>query len=192
MKYACYLRVSTKEQSIEMQRLDIHKYLEQNNISLSDVVFYEDQLSGKHDNRKALQQMLADVRSGSIRTVIIWKLDRLFRSLKHLINIIQEFEDMGVVLISIKDHIDLSTPSGRLLVHMIGAFAEFERAIIIERVQAGMRNAQANGTKSGKPIGRAPKLFNINDALKLRNSGSSIREIASKMKVSKSVIGRAL
>jgi DNA invertase Pin-like site-specific DNA recombinase len=83
--------------------------------------------------------------------VLVWKLDRFGRSLKHLVNALAEFEALGITFASLKDNLDLSTPSGRLMFQIIGAMAEFEKSLIQERVRAGLRNARAKGRKLGRP-----------------------------------------
>ena len=82
---------------------------------------------------------------------LTWKLDRFGRSLRHLVNALAELEALGIAFISLRDNLDLSTPSGRLMFQIIGAMAEFERSLIVERVRAGMRNAKAKGKRVGRP-----------------------------------------
>ena len=88
---------------------------------------------------------------GKFDCVLVWKLDRFARSLKHLVNALAEFEALGIAFVSLRDNLDLSTPSGRLMFQIIGAMAEFERSLIVERVKAGLRNAKSKGRQLGRP-----------------------------------------
>src|SRR5258707_3228394 len=94
---------------------------------------------------------MADAGQRKFDAVLVWKLDRFGRSLRHLVNALAELEALGLSFISLRDNLDLSTPSGRLMFQIIGAMAEFERALIQERVRAGLRNAKAKGRKLGRP-----------------------------------------
>ena len=94
---------------------------------------------------------MADARQRKLDVVLVWKLDRFGRSLKHLVNALAEFEALGITFASLKDNLDLSTPAGRLMFQTIGAMAEFERSLIQERVRAGLRNARVKGRKLGRP-----------------------------------------
>ena len=107
-------------------------------------------VSGATSSRPALNRLTADAKRRQFDGVIVWKLDRFGRSLKHLVNAIADFEALGVAFVSLRDNLDLSTPSGRLMFQIIGAMAEFERSLIQERVKAGLRNAKAKGkSRSG-------------------------------------------
>ncbi len=99
---------------------------------------------------------MTDASRRKFDAVLVWKLDRFGRSFRHPVNAIAELEALGVAFISFRDNLDLSTPSGRLMFQIIGAMAEFERALIQERVKAGLRNAKAKGKK----LGRGPTLIN--------------------------------
>jgi DNA invertase Pin-like site-specific DNA recombinase len=108
-------------------------------------------VSGSKDSRPELNRLMADAKQRRFDAVCVWKLDRFGRSLRHLVNALAELEALGVSFISLKDNLDLSTPSGRLMFQIIGAMAEFERALIQERVKAGLRNARAKGKRLGRP-----------------------------------------
>src|ERR1700756_3331818 len=94
---------------------------------------------------------MADASRRRFDAILVWKIDRFGRSLKHLVNALADLAALGVAFISLRDNLDLSTPSGRLMFQIIGAMAEFERALIQERVKAGMRNARAKGRRIGRP-----------------------------------------
>ncbi len=94
---------------------------------------------------------MADAHQRKIDYVLVWKLDRFGRSLRHLVNALAELEALGVAFVSLRDNLDLATPSGRLMFQIIGAMAEFERSLIQERVRAGLRAARARGQQLGRP-----------------------------------------
>ena len=108
-------------------------------------------VSGAKDSRPELNRLMADAKRRKFDAVLVWKLDRFGRSLRHLVNAIAEFESLGIAFVSLSDNLDLSTPSGRLMFNIIGAMAEFERELIRERVRTGMKNAKAKGARIGRP-----------------------------------------
>lgn len=172
-----YVRVSTQDQSTELQRREILDFLAAKNWSYEAI--YEDKATGTTADRAMLKAMLDDAASGKINTIVCWKLDRLFRSLKGLILTLHELNDLGIDFISIKDNLDFSTSSGRLMGHIIGAFAEFEVSIIRERVRSGLANAKAKG----KILGR-PKRRNDTQIHALKMQGYSVRRIARELGLS--------
>jgi len=184
-KVAVYLRVSTQEQSTGSQLMEITEYLSARN--WTHVKVYEDKASGTTASRPMLKQLLADARERKFDVVVCFKLDRFFRSLKDLVVTLQELTEIGVAFISLKDHIDLSTSSGRLMMHLLGAFAEFEASLIRERVRAGLKNARAKGKKLGRPRTVDPERV-----LQLRNRGMSLREIALALNTTKSSVSKTL
>ena len=184
-RIAVYLRVSTQDQSTELQRREIEAYLKAR--GWHQVTIYEDKLSGTHGNRIQFKCLMSDVRQRHIDLVICWKLDRLFRSLKDLISTLQEFSDLGVEFISLKDNIDLTTSAGRLMLHILGAFGEFEAALIKERVMAGLCAAKAKGKRLGRP-----KTRDDIKIVSLRAQGVSLRQIAAKLNTSVGAVQRAL
>ena len=136
-----YARVSTDDQNLDLQHDALKKAgCEQ---------IYEDQLSGAKAERPGLQQALAYARSGD--TLVVWRLDRLSRSLKDLIDMVATLETKGIGLKSLQESIDTTVSSGKLVFHIFGALAEFERNLIRERTQAGLAAARARGRKGGRP-----------------------------------------
>ena len=116
---------------------------------------YVDQgVSGTKDRRPALDRLVADARRRQVDTVVVWRLDRLGRSLKHLVTLLDEFHAVGVGFVSLGEGIDLHTPAGRLQLHILAALAEFERSRIAERVTAGLARAKAQGKRLGCPRSR--------------------------------------
>lgn len=185
MSIAAYIRVSTHEQSTELQKRDIEAYSVKEGLALS---WYSDEgVSGTTNQRPDLTRLMEDVRSGKVTTLIVWKMDRLFRSLKDLIDTLQELDKMGCVFISLKDNIDLSTPTGRLMMHLLGAFAEFEASLIRERVRAGLANAKAKGKKLGRP-----RTIEYTAIRKARQQGLTYDQIQTTLNVSRGAICRSL
>lgn len=138
-----YARISTQEQSLNLQ-IDALKKAE-----CEDRNIYQDTVSGSKSSREGLDKMLQYLRRGDV--VVVWKLDRLARSLKHLVEIVADFEKRGVGLKSIQENIDTETASGKLFLHIFGALAEFERELIRERTLAGLKAAADRGRKGGRP-----------------------------------------
>lgn len=136
-----YARVSTDDQNLNLQRDALNQ-------SGCDHIF-EDQLSGAKAERPGLTEALKYARSGD--TLVVWRLDRLSRSLKDLIKMVAQLDVLGVGLKSLQEAIDTSSSSGKLIFHIFGALAEFERNLIRERTQAGLLAARARGRKGGRP-----------------------------------------
>jgi DNA invertase Pin-like site-specific DNA recombinase len=186
-KVIIYARVSTREQKVDMQITDLKQYAEARKLKV--VREYIDYASGAKSDRANYKKLFDDVRKRKTDVVLVWKFDRFARSTKELINALEEFNNLGVDFISYKEKIDTSTPAGRILFTMISAFAEFERAIIRERVIAGMEKAKAKGTRIGRPK-IAP--FTIEKVLEMRGRGISYKEIIKKLKISKSAYYKIL
>jgi DNA invertase Pin-like site-specific DNA recombinase len=150
---------------------------------------FVDKASGKLESRPALDDLLDQARPGD--TVVVWRLDRLGRSLKHLIETVQDLEQRGVAFVSLSESIDTSTPGGRLIFHVFGALAEFERDLIRERTQAGLAAARARGRTGGRPtVWTADKL---RTARSMRASGDyDVAGIARVLGVSRASVYRAL
>lgn len=143
-------------------------------------------VSGSKDRRPELDLLMTGARSRTFDILLVWKLDRFARSLKHLVTAIAEFEALGVQFVSLRDNLDLTTPSGRLMFHVIGAMAEFERALIQERVRAGLRNARAKGKRWGRPTVNIPTA----KVQRLRAQGLSWSRIAAATGVAKATLLR--
>lgn len=185
---ALYARVSTSNghQDPQMQLRELREYVERRGWVIIEE--YIDTVSGAKDSRPAFNRLMADAHRGRFDAVLVWKLDRFGRSLRHLVNALAELEALGVAFISLRDNLDLSTPSGRLMFQIIGAMAEFERALIQERVKAGLRNARAKG----KRLGRPRVAVNVKELSILREQGLSWAQITNETGVSKGTARRAL
>ena len=145
-------------------------------------------VSGSKESRPALNQLISDARRCRFDAVLVWKIDRFGRSLKHLVNSLADLSAWGIAFVSLRDNLDLSTPSGRLMFQIIGAMAEFERALIQERVKAGLRNAKAKGKRIGRPKLRVDSA----EILRLRAEGFSWRAISDRLEVGLGTVYRAV
>jgi len=176
-----YARVSTTQQDEALQRDAL-------GAAGVDRV-YVDHASGATDSRPALDEMLGQLRPGD--TVVIWRLDRLGRSLRHLIDLVADLEQRGVGLRSLTESIDTSTPGGKLIFHVFGALAEFERDLIRERTQAGLAAARARGRVGGRPTVWTPE--KLRRPRRCMKSGEhDVAAIARVLGVSRASVYRAL
>jgi len=176
---ALYARVSTLNgQDPEMQLRELREYAGPCGWAIA-CEYIDQGVSGSKDSRPALNRLMTDVSQRRADAVLVWKLDRFGRSLKHLVNAIADLEALGVAFVSLRDNLDLSTPSGRLMFQIIGAMAEFERALFQERVRAGLRNARAKGKRLGRPCVVVDRLR----IAALRTSGASWRAISRELGV---------
>jgi DNA invertase Pin-like site-specific DNA recombinase len=153
-RVAIYARVSTSNhgQDAGLQTRDLRQFAEARGWKLEDE-YVDSGVSGAKDSRPELNRLMADAKRRRFDTVLVWKLDRFGRSLRHLVNALAEFESLGIAFVSLSDNLDLSTASGRLMFNIIGAMAEFERALIQERVKAGIRNAPLKESDSVAHLG---------------------------------------
>jgi DNA invertase Pin-like site-specific DNA recombinase len=184
---AIYIRVSTEQQNLDLQKNELFQYCEIR--KWTDVKVYSDfGISGsRSDNRPEFKRMMKDAKARRFDTVIVWKLDRFGRSLIDLVNHLQELTDLGIEFISLRDGIDLSTSAGKLMCGLIASFAQYERDILKERTIAGLAAAR----KRGKVLGR-PKQRDDRAIAELRNKGLSIQAIAKQLQVSKGSVQAAL
>jgi DNA invertase Pin-like site-specific DNA recombinase len=146
-----YARISTHDQTLSLQKDALEK-------AGAEKIF-TDTVSGTKVERKGLTQALSHLRPGD--TLVVWRLDRLGRALRHLIDTITELHDRGVGFKSLTENIDTTTSGGKLVFHIFGALAEFEREIIRERTQAGLQSALARGKVGGRPKALTPKEVQI-------------------------------
>jgi putative DNA-invertase from lambdoid prophage Rac len=186
MRTAIYARCSTDLQDPTLQTSELTEYARPRGFAL--VGTFVDIASGSRDDRPELQKILTLAKQRKIDAVLVWKLDRLGRSLKHLVNVIDELESVGVKFISLRDNLDFTTPAGRLLFGVIASMAQFERDLIRERVTAGMANAKRKGVR----LGRKPVAFDIAELRRLRAAGLSFETISRQTGVSVGTTYRAL
>lgn len=179
-----YARVSTKEQSLDLQEDALKKE--------GCKKIYSEQISGTKSDRPKLKEMMGQLRKGDV--VMVWKLDRLGRSLRDLVNLVAKFQDVGVGFKSLQDNIDTTTPTGKLTFHLFAALAEFERDIISSRTKAGLQAARVRGRKGGRPKGLSKK---AQDKARLAESlykerERSIAEICNHLHISKPTLYKYL
>ena len=186
-RVAIYARVSTLHgQNPEMQLSELREYAGHRGWTI--VGEYVDQgVSGSKESRPELNRLTTDAHWRKFDAVLVWKIDRFGRSLKHLVNALEDLAAYGVAFVSLRDNLDLSTPSGRLMFQIIGAMAEFERSLIQERVRAGLRNARAKGKRLGRPRSDVDP----SRIAALRASGAPWRAISREMGVGVATLYRA-
>ena len=185
-RVAIYGRVSTEGQNVDLQLAELNDFIAKRGWRL--VGEYVDRgVSGSQESRPALNQLMNDARQRRLDVIAVWKLDRFARSVKHVVVALSEFEALGIAFVSLKDNLDLTTPSGRFMFQIIAAFGELERAIIAERVKAGLQNAK----RRGKRLGRPQVAVNAAHIVSLRSSGASWRQISARLGISVRTIRRA-
>jgi DNA invertase Pin-like site-specific DNA recombinase len=178
MRVGIYARVSTKDQSCELQLRDLRAYCAARQLDL--VREYVDVgQSGTKDSRPHLNELMGDARKRKVDAIICWRFDRFARSTKHLLLALEEFRALGVQFISYQENIDTGTPLGQAIFTIISAVAQLERDLICERVSAGIRNARANG----KRLGRPRQFVSLDRITEMQASGKSLRQIAVALKV---------
>jgi DNA invertase Pin-like site-specific DNA recombinase len=184
---ALYARVSTQDQSTEMQLAALREYVVRRGWEMA-AEYIDQGVSGSKERRPALDRLMADAKRRTFDAVAVFRFDRFARSVSHLARALDEFRALGIEFVSLHEAVDTSTPIGRAMFHIAGAFAELEREIIRERVRAGLRNAK----KRGKRLGRRPAMLNIQRVQDLAASGLSGRAIAKQVGVAKGTIRNVL
>jgi len=153
MRVAIYARVSSDDQTTETQLIPLREYCQR--MGFKEVMEYiDDGFSGKDTKRPNFEALLSDIRQGKISKVICYKLDRIGRSLKHLINLFEEFNNRNVSFVSLSQNIDTATPEGKMFLRMLMVLAEYERELIVSRTMAGLSRARKQGKRLGRPPGR--------------------------------------
>jgi DNA invertase Pin-like site-specific DNA recombinase len=173
---AIYVRVSTNDQDTGLQETELQEYVESRGWSCT--VYRDQGQSGAKNERPALTALMNDLRRRKADVVVVWALDRLARSLKHLLTIAEECRLLGVDLVSLRQNIDTTLPAGRLTFAVLGAVAEFEREMLRERVKAGMAQARRAGKSLGRPALRHFSSQELDKMRLLRSQGTSIRKLA--------------
>ncbi len=185
-KAALYLRVSTLDQHPETQMYDLRGLAAQRGFEI--VHEYTDRISGAKPRRPGLDQLLADARRGKFQIVLCWAFDRIARSTRHFLEVLDELNHENIEFISFRENVDTSGPLGRAMVVIIGAIAELERNLIIERVRAGMRRARLEGQQ----IGRAPLQVDRVALLRDRQNGKTLGDLATAYRISKASVCRVI
>src|SRR5262245_48691120 len=187
VRAALYARVSTTEQTTDNQLVALRAFAEARGWTVSE--FVDHGISGAKDRRPGLDALLAAVRARRLDVVACIKLDRLARSTRHLVTLAADLEALGVDLVVLDQAIDTTTPSGRLLFHVLAAIAEFERDLIRDRVVAGLRRAKAQGRHLGRP---RRYLIDGVEVRALLAEGLSLRAIGRRLNAHPMVVRRAL
>ena len=183
---ALYLRVSTVDQHPETQVHDLRQLAQQRGYQI--VHEYTDRITGTKARRPALDELLGDARRGQFDVVLVWASDRLARSVRHFLELLDEFHRLGIEFVSFREQLDTGGPLGRAVVVIIGAIAELERNLIVERVRAGMRRARLEG----RHIGRKPLVIDRAAVLSERAHGRSLTQIAQTFRISRASVSRVL
>jgi DNA invertase Pin-like site-specific DNA recombinase len=187
MRAAIYARVSTSDQSTAMQLSALQDYIERRRWNLAEE-FIDDGISRSRERRPALDRLMIGAKRRAFDALVGFRFDRFARSVFHLARALDEFRALGIESVSLHEAVDTSTPMGRAMFHIAGAFAELEREIIRERVKAGLANAKRRGRKVGRP--RAA--VNVHEVFQRASQGLSGREIAKVVCVSEATVRRIL
>jgi DNA invertase Pin-like site-specific DNA recombinase len=174
-----YARVSTIDQNLNLQLDALEK--------AGCEKIFTDTASGSLDSRKGLMDAIEFCRKGD--SLIVWKLDRLGRSLKHLIETVNLLQAKGIGFVSLQESVDTTTSGGKLVFHVFGALAEFERELILERTRAGLKAARSRGKLGGRPKKLTTKQIEMAQKL-MKDPSNSIREICATLKVSRATLYR--
>jgi DNA invertase Pin-like site-specific DNA recombinase len=181
-----YARCSTADQHLETQLLDLREMAKQRAFSI--VAEYTDTISGAKSKRPGLDQLLADARRHRFDVVFVAAFDRVARSVRHFLEVLDELNHLGIEFVSFRENIDTGGPLGRAIVVIVGAIAELERSLIVERVKAGMRRARLEG----RQIGRSPLNIDREQVVRDRCAGMSLTQVAKRHKISRASVCRLM
>src|ERR1700726_2612071 len=179
-KVAIYARVSTTNhgQDVKVQTRDLEQFAQARGWQLIDS-YLDTGISGSKDSRPELNRLMADAHQRRFDAVVVWKFDRFARSVSHLLRALENFQALGIDFVSLTEGVDTSTPTGKMVFTVLGAVAELERSLIVERVKAGLRNARAKG----KTLGRPRVAVDPRRIATLRAEGRSWRAVAKQLGV---------
>ncbi len=187
IRAALYARVSTGDQDVGLQLDELRAVAQQRGWTIQ-AEYVDEGVSGSTESRPALDQMLAAARSGKIELVACWRFDRFARSTSHLLRALEEFRVLGVSFVSLREQVDTTTPVGKVLFTLIAAIGEFEKALIVERVKAGVARAQLQGKNCGRPR----RELDLRAAEILIGQGHSVRQVAVMLTVPRGTLRRRL
>jgi len=187
MKIALYARVSTldKGQDPQMQLRELREYCQRRGWTVTGE-YVDVGVSGSKDSRPELNRLMTDAHRRNFDAVLVWRFDRFARSVSHLLRALETFKSQGIEFISYSEQMDTSTPTGKMIFTVLGAVAELERSLIIERLRAGVRNARAKGKRLGRPT------VNVARAriASMRSGGASWRVISTELGISLGTLHR--
>jgi DNA invertase Pin-like site-specific DNA recombinase len=181
-----YLRVSTFDQHPETQLYDLRGLAAQRGWEIIEE--YSDTISGAKAKRPGLDRLMADARRGKFDVVLVWAFDRIARSVRHFLEVLDELTHLNLEFVSFRENVDTGGPLGRAMIVIIGAIAELERNLIIERVRAGMRRAKLEGRR----IGRPPLEVDREAVLHDRARGQSLTALAKTYRISRTSVIRVI
>ena len=181
-----YARVSSADQSVATQLCDLRPMAAARGYQI--VGEYTDTISGTKAKRPGLDQLMADARRGRFDILMVWSFDRVARSVKHFLEVLDELNHLNIALVSFRENIDTSGPLGRAMIVIVAAISELERSLIVERVRAGMRRAKLEG----RQIGRARLDIDREQVVTDRRSGMSLTQVAKKHCISRASVCRLM
>src|SRR6202042_2343063 len=174
-RVAIYGRVSTNNhgQDVSMQTTELEQFAQARGWQVVGQ-YLDSGVSGAKDSRPELNRLMADAHRRRFGVVAVWRFDRFARSVSHLLRALETFNALGIAFVSLSEQMDTTTPAGKMVFTVLGAVAELERSLIVERVRAGLRNARAKG----KTLGRPRKIVDATKIAALRSQGRSWRDVA--------------
>jgi len=182
-----YQRVSRLDQDPQLQGDETGEFISRRGWELSGT-YLDHGVSGSKDRRPELDRLLVDAKRRRFDVLVVWRSDRMFRSVKHMVVLLDELAALGIAFVSVTEPFDTTCPSGKLLLHLVAAMAEFERSILIERTRAGVAAARRRGARLGRPRARV----NRGELVELHEQGWSVRKLAHHFGVGASTIQRRL
>lgn len=188
---ACYVRVSTKDQNLDNQEKELKKWLKANEVDSSSVTWYRDQFSGTTLARPELERLRQDIEKGNIKTIVIWKLDRVSRNLRDGVNLIGDWCEKGVRIVSMTEQLDFSSTVGKIIASLLSGLAQMETEYRKERQTVGINAAKKKGNVY---MGRKPGTTKCKpeEARKMRQNGYKISHIAGILGVTPMTVHRYL
>jgi len=186
-RVAIYARVSTTNhgQNVSLQTRELGQFVEARGWKVVDE-YVDEGISGTKDRRPALDRLMSDAHKRKFDVVVCWRFDRFARSVSHLLRALETFNALGIAFVSLSENVDTTTPTGKMIFTVLGAVAELERSLIVERVRAGLRNARAKG----KTLGRPRKIVDAATIAALRAQGLSWAKIGAQLGVGEGTVYR--
>ena len=189
MKCAIYCRVSTRDQSVEMQLVQLREYAQRRGWEIADE-YVDEAVSGIKKRRPGLDRLMADCQQRLVDIVLVWKFDRFARSVTHLTQALETFQALGIDFVSYSQNLDTSTPMGKMLFVIVGAVGELERDLIRERTEAGRQVARGRGVKFGRRSVVTPE---VRDRIfALRKGGQTFAYISNLLGIGEATVARTL